>query len=63
MTDLEEAAHAYWTPEGMHAVLEPPPLDKRFVKSAILFKWFQVGWQLGRVRKKLPTNKEGFNVQ
>ncbi|KAK3255531.1 hypothetical protein CYMTET_35291 [Cymbomonas tetramitiformis] len=60
---LEEPAQPYWIPEGMCAVLEPPTLVKKFVKSIILFKWFQVGWQLGRVRKKLPTNKDNFNFQ
>ncbi|KAK3234451.1 hypothetical protein CYMTET_55297 [Cymbomonas tetramitiformis] len=34
-----------------------------FSLSIILFKWFKVGWQLGRVRKKLPANKDGFNFQ
>ncbi|KAK3283403.1 hypothetical protein CYMTET_8894 [Cymbomonas tetramitiformis] len=60
---LEEPAQPCWIPEGMCAVLEPPTLDKKFVKSIILFKWFHVGWQLGRVRKKLPTNKDNFNFQ
>ncbi|KAK3283691.1 hypothetical protein CYMTET_8627 [Cymbomonas tetramitiformis] len=54
---------ALWTPDGLCKLDEMPALDKALVKVVVSFKWQQVGWQLGRIRKKLPSNEEGYNFQ
>ncbi|KAK3277024.1 hypothetical protein CYMTET_14947 [Cymbomonas tetramitiformis] len=49
--------------KGMRVVRTMPALDKKLVKTAILFKWVARGWQLGRVKRKLPRNDGGFNFK
>ncbi|KAK3235665.1 hypothetical protein CYMTET_47066 [Cymbomonas tetramitiformis] len=62
--DVDEMERAmYWTPFGMRKVVDTPAFDKTLVKVAILFKWEHVGWQLGRIRKKLPGNNQRYNFQ
>ncbi|KAK3253591.1 hypothetical protein CYMTET_37166 [Cymbomonas tetramitiformis] len=60
--DPEEFA-AFFLPTGMQILSNMPPLDKKLLKTAIMFKWASRGWQLGRVKRKLPRNESGFNFK
>ncbi|KAK3245648.1 hypothetical protein CYMTET_44798 [Cymbomonas tetramitiformis] len=60
--DPEEFA-AFFLPARMQIRSSMPPLDKKLLKTAIMFKWATRGWQLGRVKRKLPRNEFGFNFK
>ncbi|KAK3284551.1 hypothetical protein CYMTET_7808 [Cymbomonas tetramitiformis] len=55
-SDDEDSA-TFFVPAGMSVQDPMPALDKTLVKTPILFKWVARGWQLGRVKKKLPRNE------
>ncbi|KAK3237911.1 hypothetical protein CYMTET_52045 [Cymbomonas tetramitiformis] len=57
----EDDLTAFFVPASMRVVRTMPALDRKLLKTAILFKWVARGWQLGRVKKKLPRNDGGFN--
>ncbi len=60
----EEELTAFFVSAGMRVVRTTmPALDKKLVKTAIVFKWVARGWQLGRVKRKLPRNDGGFNFK
>ncbi|KAK3263368.1 hypothetical protein CYMTET_27822, partial [Cymbomonas tetramitiformis] len=61
-SDDEDSA-PFFVPAGMSVQDTMPALDKTLVKTPILFKWVARGWQLGRVKKKLPRNDAGFNFK
>ncbi|KAK3234964.1 hypothetical protein CYMTET_12993 [Cymbomonas tetramitiformis] len=53
----------FFVPAGMLVVRSMPALDRKLLKTRILFKWVAHGWQLRRVKKKLPWNDGGFNFK